>query len=67
MSCYDCQYENVRRLSYDHAVFVPVCMRCHRFVKPDETVLIRGDGFLPPNADCSKCGRTHMHFEGFVP
>lgn len=67
MACLDCQYENVRRIDYDHAVFVPVCMTCHRFVKPDEVVFIRGDGYVKPNATCSKCGRTQMHFEGFIP
>ncbi len=65
MVCLDCQYENVRRISYDDALFVPVCMTCRRFVKADDTVRIRGDGHIDPNATCSKCGRTQMHFEGF--
>ncbi len=67
MSCLDCQYENTRRVTYGDAVFVPVCMKCHRFVRPDQIVVIGEDSGLSPapNATCKKCGRTHMHFEGF--
>ena len=64
------EYENVRRVSYDGgAVFVPVCVRCGRFVKPDDKILTTYDGLgidKRPNATCSKCGRTRMLFEGFV-
>ncbi len=65
----DCQYEDTRRVSYDGgAVFVPVCMTCHRYVKADESIEVSEMTGLSkePNADCSKCGRTHMHFEGFI-
>jgi methionyl-tRNA synthetase len=63
------EYENLHRVVYgEGATFVPVCEKCGRFVKPDETVKI-GD-FVglskDTNAECSKCGRTHMIFEGFL-
>lgn len=69
MTCYaDCTYEGARRVVYEHgATFVPVCMNCHRFVKPDEVVYVGDAGLKPgPNATCKKCGRTEMHFEGFI-
>jgi len=64
------EYENVRRLTYgdEGASFVPVCVRCGRFVKADKTIKI-SDMFglsLESNATCKKCGRTEMVFEGFV-
>ena len=68
----DCEYVNVRRVAYGDdyagkAVFVPVCVKCHRFVKADKTVRLQGEGLSDqPNATCSKCGRTWMHFEGFM-
>ena len=64
----ECQYENVRRVSYrSGATFVPVCMKCHRFVKADEAVWVGDHGLRDtPNATCANCGRTHMHFEGFI-
>ena len=64
----DCQYENTRRIVYgDGATFVPVCMACHRYVKPDASVLLSDAGLHPgSNATCSRCGRTRMHFEGFM-
>ena len=63
----DCQYEDARRIVYEGgACFVPVCMTCHRFVKADVSVRTGEGGLSPePNATCTKCGRTHMHFEGF--
>lgn len=64
------EYEGVRRICYgdEGATFVPVCS-CGRFVKPDPEVKFRGDGSLADgaNATCSRCGRTEMLFEGFVP
>jgi len=64
------EYENMRRVVYgeDKATFVPVCKKCGRFVKPDESVLMsEGTGLSKkPNAICKKCGRTHMLFEGFM-
>lgn len=65
----DCEYEGVRRVVYgeDNATFIPVCMTCHRFVKADPSIMIGEYGISEePNATCTKCGRTHMHFEGFV-
>lgn len=68
----ECEYVNVRRIIYSDdyagdATFVPICVKCHRFVKADDTVKV-GDAGLSeqPNATCSKCGRTWMHFEGFM-
>ena len=65
----DCQYENMGRIQYGGgATFIPVCMTCHRFVKADKAVMVSDGGLRPgPNATCSKCGRTQMHFEGFMP
>lgn len=62
-----CTYPETRRVQYEGgAIFVPVCMTCHRYVKPDETIRTNERGLHPgPNATCSKCGRTRMHFEGF--
>ena len=67
------EYEGLRRQTYDGGdesgdlVFVPVCPSCGRFVKADETVTVNGLGELvhKSNADCSKCGRVEMPFEGF--
>ena len=63
-------HENMRRVIYgDDMVFIPVCPRCGRFVKADETVtVVNGFGeYVPkPNATCSQCGRVEMPFEGFV-
>jgi hypothetical protein len=68
MTHLDCQYENMRRVVYeDGATFIPVCMTCHRFVKADESVFTGEGGLRPgPNATCKACGRTEMHFEGFM-
>ncbi|KKN52707.1 hypothetical protein LCGC14_0609880 [marine sediment metagenome] len=68
------EYENFRRVAYGHhedqdgqAVFIPVCIRCARFVKPDETVQFGEGGLAPgPNATCTQHGRTEMLFEGFL-
>lgn len=63
------EYEETKRLVYgDGATFVPVCVKCGRFVKADERITFDGLGRLvdQPNATCSKCGRTKMMFEGFI-
>jgi len=63
------EYEGTRRISYDGgATFVPVCIKCGRFVKPDKTIQVNDyEGLAKqPNADCTKCGRTEMVFEGFI-
>lgn len=63
------EYEGVRRIVYGQgATFVPVCERCGRFVKADETILVNGLGEVKEteNATCHRCGRTNMIFEGFV-
>ena len=63
------EYENVRRVVYgEGACFVPVCEKCFRFVKRDKEVWFRGDGTVDEsrtNAECKKCGRTKMLYEGF--
>ena len=66
---YSCQYENTRRICYDEgATFVPVCVKCGRYVIADESIEINDARGLrkQPNATCSKCGRTEMLFEGFI-
>lgn len=63
------EYEDFRRQNYEGGmVFVPVCPTCGRFVKADDQVFINGLGeYVPrPNADCKRCGRIEMPFEGFV-
>lgn len=62
------EYEGVRRVIYgEGATFIPVCETCGRFVRPDPIVLVNGRGLKDePNADCSKCGRVKMLFEGFI-
>lgn len=70
------EYENMRRLIYGddndgeggNACFVPVCEKCNRFVKADDLIKVSEFTGLSkePNATCSKCGRTHMIFEGFI-
>lgn len=66
------EYENFRRVQYEEVegggtpVFIPVCEKCGRFVKADQTVEINYDGLKnQPNATCRKCGRIEMVFEGF--
>lgn len=66
------EYENTRRVSYDFgdgigvAVFVPVCEKCSRYVKPGK-VWAGEAGLKPgPNAECRRCGPTEMLFEGFM-
>jgi hypothetical protein len=64
-----CSYENMRRVVYEEgATFVPVCETCGRFVIADGSVQVNEITGLSPscNATCSKCGRTHMVFEGFI-
>ena len=63
------EYAGTRRIVYeDGATFVPVCPRCGRYVRADETIGIDGFGGLKdqPNATCSRCGRVKMLFEGFM-
>lgn len=63
------EYEGMRRVVYgEGATFVPVCVKCNRFVKADETIQVSASTGLrkQPNAMCSKCGRTEMVFEGFI-
>lgn len=62
-------YPETRRIIYESgAVFVPVCEKCNRFVKPNATIRVSGGEGLAhePNAQCAKCGATNMLFEGFV-
>ena len=64
------EYENLRRIQYKGgATFIPVCITCGRFVKADSYILENWDGGLlkdETNADCKKCGRTNMPFEGYI-
>lgn len=65
----DYAYAGVRRVTYDGgATFVPICPRCGRFVKADDTICCNDVTGLQsgPNATCSKCGRVEMLFEGFI-
>lgn len=49
------------------ATFVPKCERCHRYVTPPATVKTGPAGLSPePNAVCTRCGPTHMLFQGFL-
>ena len=69
MSDYD--YPNMRRIGFKcgdegTAQFVPVCMKCGRFVKPYKRVRIGSLGPVGNNAWCKKHGRTEMVFEGFI-
>jgi len=62
-------YEGVRRIVYDEgACFVPRCIKCGRFVRPDQTIMVSNSRGLKdqPNATCKHCGRTKMLFEGFL-
>ena len=70
----DYEYVNTRRVSYGdgadeygEAVFIPVCAKCGRYVKADESMAFNGLGEVSPehNATCSKCGRARMLFEGY--
>lgn len=63
------EYENTKRIKFDGgAMFVPVCVKCGRFVKADKIIHLNGFGELvkKPNATCGKCGRAEMLFEGFM-
>lgn len=65
------EYENIKRIVYETdggmAVFIPVCEKCGRFVKADKFIFACESKGLKdcPNANCSKCARTKMLFEGF--
>lgn len=62
-------YENTRRITYEGgALFVPVCIKCGRYVTPHKSIKVNDSTGLKdePNAKCSKCGRTFMIFEGFL-
>lgn len=63
------EYEGTRRVCYGGgATFIPVCETCGRFVKADFFIWVNEITGLSKgeNAFCSKCGRTHMVFEGFI-
>jgi len=67
------EYVNLRRINYDCgdaigvASFVPVCEKCHRFVRYNPQIRVNEMTGLSkePNAICKHCGPTHMPFEGF--
>jgi ssDNA-binding Zn-finger/Zn-ribbon topoisomerase 1 len=63
------EYEGVPRIVYgEGATFIPVCPKCGRFVKADETIrFCEAKGIEEkPNATCSKDGRINMIFEGYI-
>ena len=62
------EYERVRRIQCgdEGATFVPVCVTCSRFVKPDDTIRFVNNQPDGDNATCAKCGRTQMIFEGYI-
>ena len=62
-------YEGLRRVVYGtDLVFIPACPKCGRFVRPDESILTKGEGepVASQNASCARCGRVNMLFEGHV-
>lgn len=66
-------YQDMRRVLYSigddsFAQFVPICEKCGRIVKADESIQTNEITGLKnePNATCSKCGRIQMIFEGFI-
>ena len=60
-------FESEPRVICGAMVFVRRCEKCLRFVKPNATVRWGEAGLHPePNATCSRCGPTHMIFEGFT-
>lgn len=67
MSLDENRYEGTRRLVFgDGATFVPVCVKCNRFVKPYKRVRFDYQGQPKGNnAICKKHGRTQMLFEGY--
>jgi hypothetical protein len=67
------EYFNTRRIIYNienegHLCFIPVCPKCGRYVKSDESVLVNLLGELKKesNATCKKCGRIEMPCEGYL-
>lgn len=59
------EYENIRRVVFGSAHFVPVCEKCNRFVKPYKKIKLNYFGQpVGNNAVCKKHGRTTMIFEG---
>ena len=65
-NCSSESYADVKGVwhDYDGALFLSVCEKCHRFVKRDKKVYVNQPE--KPNATCKKCGRTTMHFEGYI-
>lgn len=69
-----------RRITYHSPefgtmVFIPACEKCGRFVKADDAMRMKvtGDSSagpqvdpVTPNADCKRCGRVAMLWEGFL-
>ena len=50
------------------AVFIRRCSKCNLFVKADALIHTNDEtGLAPgPNANCSRCGRVEMLFQGFM-
>lgn len=64
---YEYEYRNTRRITFEGgATFIPVCIKCGRYVKHDKFIYENYKGIKDaPNATCTKCGRTKMIFEGY--
>ena len=63
-----CEFIEEKRIIYgDGATFIRRCARCCRFVKAPESMNFNGleEYVEEDNAVCSKCGPTHLIFEGF--
>ena len=62
------EWEKFRRVVYgEGATFVPVCVKCRRFVKAPATLLMNDVGWkYDVFPQCSKCGPTEMFFEGYI-
>ena len=64
------EYEGTRRITYGDtgASFIPVCILCGRFVKPDNALGFNSEDSFDknkPNGTCKKHGRIKMIFEGY--
>ena len=64
------EHENLQRVIYGDGgpIFLPVCPKCGRFVKADEEYAFSFEARIDENkenADCKKCGRVAMPFEGW--
>jgi hypothetical protein len=60
------EYENLRRVAYGGAVFVPVC-HCGRFVKPRARIKFdHGGQPVGWTGKCRRHGKVKMVWEGYL-